>query len=278
MFRIAIIELQKIFRRGRSYIGFIAIGFLVPLIHVALYVDGQNYIDFTTQNLKESFDFEGELMNGYLATYVILNLLWVHIPLLIALIAGDMLAGEAASGTFRLLLTRPVTRLSLMSGKFLAALFYSALIVFWFAVVSLALGVLVMGTGDVIVIKSTIYILSEDDVMWRFLASYGFAVIAMWTVASLAFCFSAFADNSIGPIILTLVVIISFIVISAIDLSIFRAINPFLFVNYMGSWRLYFEEPVNYAKINQSLLVLGGHVVVLFIITWMKFRRKDILT
>ena len=104
------IELYKIFRRPRTYIGFAAICFLVPLIQIALYVDGETYLEFSLQNLKEAFEFQGELLNGYLATYIILVTLYVHIPFLVTLVTGYLLAGEAATGTFRMILTRPISR------------------------------------------------------------------------------------------------------------------------------------------------------------------------
>lgn len=272
------IELYKIFSRIRTYIGFIAIGLLVPLIQVALYIDGETYIEFSLQNLKEAFNFQGNLLNGYLACYIILATLYVHIPFLITLVTGDLLAGEAASGTFRVLLTRPVSRGKLLTSKFIAGMIYTTALIFWMALISLLLGTAIMGTGDLIVIKNTVYIFSEEDVLWRLLAAFGFGLIAMWCVAALSFMFSSFADNSIGPIILTMTVIISFIVISAIDLSLFRVVKPFLFTNYMGSWKLFFEAPVNYQKLVVSLSVLVGHIFLFFGIAWYHFKKKDILS
>ena len=278
MLNLISIELYKIFSKRRTYIGFIAIGVLVPLIQVALYVDGTTYIDFSLQNLKEAFEFQGELLNGYLACYIILATLYVHIPFLITLVSGDSLAGEAATGTFRILLTRPVTRTELVVAKYLSGLIYTAALIFWMAALSLLLGIAIMGTGDLIVIKNTVYIFSADDVLWRLLAAFGFGLIAMWCVASLAFMFSSFADNAIGPIILTMTVIISFIVISAIDLSLFRYVKPFLFTNYMGSWKLFFETPVDYFKVGLSAGVLVFHSILFLIISIINMNRKDILT
>lgn len=278
MFSLIRIELYKIFSRIRTFIGLIAIGLLVPLIQVALFIDGETYIEFSLQNLKEAFDFQGNLLNGYLACYIILATLYVHIPFLITLVTGDLLAGEAAGGTFRVLLTRPVSRTKLLFAKFISGLIYTAALIFWMALISLLLGIAIMGTGDLIVIKNTVYIFAEDDVLWRLLAAFGFGLIAMWCVASLSFMFSSFADNSIGPIILTMTVIISFIVISAIDLSLFRVVKPFLFTNYMGSWKLFFETPVNYDKILMSAGALIAHIILFFGIAWYNFKKKDILT
>jgi len=55
-------------------------------------------------------------MNGYLLAYIILQLMLVHVPLLISLVAGDMISGEAAQGTLRVLLTKPISRAKLIAG------------------------------------------------------------------------------------------------------------------------------------------------------------------
>ena len=271
-------ELQKIFQKPRTYIGFAAIGILIPLIQIALYVDGVTYIEFSLQNLREAFDFQGELLNGYLACYIILATLYVHIPFLITLVTGDLLAGEAAAGTFRLLLTRPVTRVHLVLSKYFAGLIYTSSLILWMAAMSLLLGIAIMGTGDLIVIKNTVYVFAEEDVLWRLLSAFGFGLIAMWCVASLSFLFSAFADNSIGPIILTMTVIISFIVISAIDLSIFRTVKPYLFTNYLGAWKLFFETPVMSGNIVKAAAILLLHSAAFVTIATLHMKRKDILT
>lgn len=272
------IELFKIFSKTRTYIGFIAIGLLVPLIQLALYIDGQTYIEFSLQNLKEAFNFQGDLLNGYLACYIILATLYVHIPFLITLVTGDLLAGEASGGTFRILLTRPVSRTNLLLSKFFAGMIYTSALIFWMAAISLLLGIAIMGTGDLIVIKNIVYVFPENTVLVRLLAAFAFGLVAMWSVAALSFMFSSFTDNSIGPIILTMTVIISFIVISAIDLGLFRAIKPYLFTNYMGGWKLFFETPIDYAKIMGSIAVLFGHIFVFVTIAIINFNRKDILT
>ena len=71
------VELAKIFRKLRTYIGFGAIAILVPIVQLSLYFNGEGYIDFATRNLKDSFLFVGNLLNGYLVAYLILQALFV---------------------------------------------------------------------------------------------------------------------------------------------------------------------------------------------------------
>ncbi len=273
------IEIYKIFKKWRTYISFIAIGVLIPIILIAMTMEGENSLDYMTSNLKQSFIFVGNLLNGYLISYLILNSLVVHIPFLITLVAGDLLAGEATAGTYRILITRPVSRFKIICSKFFAGIFYTNLLVLFLAVMSLALGILIFGTGELIVLKSSgIIIFERGDVFWRFLAAYAFASLSMSVVAGLAFLFSSLVENAIGPIVSTMAIIIIFIIISAINVQFFQSIRPYLFTTYMNSWRLLFDNPLNLKEILEAALILIGHVAVFFTATVYIFNKKDILS
>jgi ABC-2 type transport system permease protein len=221
----------------------------------------------------------GNLLNGYLISYIILNTLAVHIPFLVALVAGDLLAGEATAGTYRLLLTRPVSRMKLVTSKFLAGIIYTTLLVLWLSILSLGMGLIIFSVGELIVIKpENVIIFARDDVLWRFFLAYGFAILSMSVVASLAFFFSSLVENAIGPIITTMAVIIVFLIISAIEINVFQEIRPYLFTNYMLSWRLFFDDPVDLGEIIKSVSILFGHIVVFFGLAAIIFKRKDILS
>ncbi len=107
-------ELFKIFKRPRTYIAFVAIAAIVLLIQLALFVDADTYIDLLLQSIRADFTIDGKIANGYFVCYFILQTLLIHVPLLIALIGGDMIAGEANMGTLRLLASKPISRTSLM--------------------------------------------------------------------------------------------------------------------------------------------------------------------
>jgi ABC-2 type transport system permease protein len=279
IFTLISIELSKIFRKWRTYIGFLAIAILVPIIQIAMFVEGEQGINFMTRNLQQSFVFVGNLLNGYLISYAILNALVVHIPFLITLVAGDLLAGEATAGTYRILVTRPVSRFKIVLSKFLAGLIYTNLLVLWLAVMSLGIGISVFGIGELIVIKNVnILILARSDVFWRFLLAYGFAALSMTVVLSLAFLFSSLVENAIGPIVSTMAIIIVFVIISALDIEFFQSIRPYLFTNYMQSWRSFFDDPIDVQDILKSAAVLIGHVIFFFGATVYIFNKKDILS
>jgi ABC-2 type transport system permease protein len=278
MFQLVSIELYKIFKKWRTYIGFIAIGILIPLIHLSFYIAQQNGSHFVPRNIADTFVFSGNILNGYFVSYLVLNSLFIHIPFLIVLIGGDLLAGEATSGTYRMLITRPVSRIQIVTSKFFAGIIATILMLLWLALMSLGLGILFFGTGALLVFKGNITIFASNDIMWRFIWAYCFSFLSMSVVVSLAFLFSSLVENAIGPIVGAMAVIIVFMIISVIDVDIFVSIKPYLFTNYMSGWISFFDDPVNYAEVTKDVLVLGGHVIGFYIITLFIFLRKDILS
>lgn len=273
------IELLKIFRKWRTYIGFIAIGILVPLLHLAMYLEGQNSIEFITRGLRDSFILVGNLLNGYWISYIILNALTIHIPFLITLVAADLLAGEATAGTYRLLITRPVSRMQIVTSKFLSGIIYTGSLILFLALMSLVVGLIIFGTGELIVTGSkSIIIFEKSDILWRFLLAYGFAIISMTVVCSLSIFFSSLVENAIGPIVATMAIIIIFIILSAFDVGILREIKPYLFTNYMMDWREFFNDPIEWAEVGKSVSILIGHILIFFTATSFIFIKKDILS
>jgi ABC-2 type transport system permease protein len=272
-------ELLKIFRKWRTYIGFLALTVLVPIIHIGMYSEGESYLQFLTQNIRQMFYFTGNFLNGYLIAQIVLGSLLVHIPFLITLVTGDLLAGEATAGTYRMLLTRPLSRYQVVIAKYCAGLIYTVMLVIWLAVMSLGLGIIIFGTGELISIKSeVITILGRNDILWRFAYVYAFSSLSMATVASLSFFFSSLVENSIGPIISTMTVIIVFLIISNLDVDLFKTVKPYLFTNYLADWRLFFDEQVDFRQILKSATILGSHCAGFLIATLFLFNRKDILS
>ncbi len=279
MWQLTRIELYKIFQKPRTYIAFAAIGIIILIIQLAMYVDGNKYMEFMLQAINATFDVEGKKLNGYFIFYMILHTLLVHMPLLICLVAGDMVAGEANMGTLRLLVTKPVSRTALIVSKFFASSVYSILLLAFLAVLGLAGSVAIFGTSDLIVQKSDMFILlDKSDILWRYGGACVFAILSMLTVSSLALLFSVFAENSIGPIVAAMSVIILFTILTTMDIPIFNTIKPYLFTNHMLNWKGFMDNPVDYHEVLKSVLVLVGHIVIFVSLAVYFFKKKDILS
>ncbi len=291
MWKLIQIELFKIFKKPRTYIAFAAITAIIGLIQLGFYVDGESYISFGMRALSESFELEGKVLNGYLLGYIILQTLLVHVPLLIALVAGDMISGEANMGTLRLLVSKPVSRSQIIFSKFVASCLYTLLLLVWMAIWALLLSILVFGKDDMIIMKSdTVTQILESDALWRYFAAFGFAALAMITVAALAFFLSIFAENSIGPIIACMSIVIVFTILNTLDLPIFNIVKPYLFTSHMLGWKGFFDVGVNadneqivgsvenLPAILRSAGILLLHIVLFITASVIAFRKKDVLS
>ena len=284
-------ELYKIFRRPRTYIAFGAIAALIIVIQFGLKVDGQSYAAFLMKDINDTLTVDGKVLNGYLICYILLQLLLVHLPLLVALIAADMISGEANLGTLRLLFSTPFSRTEWVLGKFIAASIYTIVLLIWLAFLALFVSMWVFGTDDLFLMKSNyVVLIQQNDVLWRYVGAFVFASFALLTVTSLGFLMSSIANNSIGPIVGTMSAIVFFTILSTLNIPLFSLIKPYLFTTHMNNWKEFFDIQVNdnneaisgsilnVSKIKTSLLVLSVHIV-LFVSTAVYItKKKDILS
>ena len=285
------IELFKIFKRPRTFIAFAVIALIIFLIQVAMKYGGEDYMGMLLSGLNESFEVPTkEILNGYLVCFVILNLLLIHVPILVALIAGDMISGEANMGTLRLLASKPISRTKLIMVKFVASCIYTILLLIWVALLSLFVSILIFGTNSMYVARETdAGIIAAGDVMWRYMAAFVFAGIGLITVASLSFMLSTFAENSIGPIVATVSIIVIFTILTQLQVPVYDSIKPYLFTTHMLGWKGFFyvkgvdgvtvEGSVeNLPAVIKSALVLLGNAALFLLISIFYFRKKNILS
>ena len=297
MWHLLQIELYKISKRPRTYIAFVAITAIVVIFQFAFKADGQSYMDLMLQSVKDTFAFDRiQAINGYFMCYIILNTLLIQVPILVALIAADSISGEANMGTLRLLISKPISRSQIILVKFAAATIFTIFLLVWMAVTSLFLSILIFGTGDMLVFRSKgdesqILLITGDDVMWRYYAAFAYATVALTVIAALSLFLSIFAENSIGPIIATVCIVIVCTIVSNINVPIIdKHVKPFLFTSYLVGWKGFFYINTdadnntikgsleNWPAIRRSLLILIAHIVLIVWASIAVFKRKDILS
>lgn len=270
-------ELIKIAAKPRSYLGMLAITVLVGVILFALKVDGMSFIGFVTASFEQTLSFEGTILNGNLVAFIILQMLIIHIPLLVALVTGDLVSGEAAMGTIRILMTKPISRTGLLLSKFIAGGIYTLGITLWLGFMAVVLGKYLFGNGDLMVLNSDgLVIIQQQDINWRYAGAFSVAFLALLTISSLSVCLSCFSENSIGPIVTTMAIIILFTIIGTLDVSVFDNVRPLLFTTHMASWRSFFEDPLPLKQITNSIYILLLHNIVFIVVSIIYFRKKDI--
>ncbi len=286
-------ELFKTFKKPRTYIAFGAIAAIVFLIQLALLINGKEYVQFILSSIDDTLIIPYEkITNGYWICFAILNLLLIHVPILVALVSGDIIAGEANAGTLRLLITKPVSRTKLMLIKFLACVIYTLLLLIWMAFLSLFISILLFGTNDLVIAKEFELVqIQKADVLWRYFAAFGFAAIALIVVAALSFFLSSISENSIGPIVATVAIIIVLTILSEMRIPIYdNTVKPYLFTTHMLGWKGFFYIGANadgqtikgsisnLPAVMKSLAVLCAYIVIFVGAAIFIFNKKDILS
>jgi len=273
------LEVQKTFCRWRTYIGFAAVFGAVVLLEIIIKLNEQTMARNFAGNLNADFLVSGNILNVWTITTFVMNSLYVHVPFLIALVAGDMVSSEGTSGTIRFLLIRPPSRSRIIFSKYLTMLFYTAAIIAFLAVLCIGIGYAFFGSGDVIRFQASIphiVILPEQIAASRTLLAFLAAMLSMSVVGSLAFLFSTLVDNSIGPIIGAMAVVIIFLIIGNLPFESLESVRPYLFTTYMNIWQLLLDEPINWTEVGKYSLALLCHDALFFGISYFVFLRKDI--
>ena len=278
MIKLIYIELFKIIKRPRTYIGFLAIFVTVGAIQLAMYFEGEELIALAIQNLENDFRLEGKIINVNLMTYILLNSLIIHIPILICLVTGDTLAGEASSGTLRLLLTRPFTRTQIYLAKTITGFIYTLSLILFLAIMTYGIGYLLFGAGDLIVLRRGVTVISSDDVLWRFLYAFCSGALSMLVVASLSMMISSFVSNAIGPIVGTISIIIALNIIFTLGAPLFKDVIPYVFTSHFIKWQYFFDFNINVSALKNSAIVQTVYIVVFSLIGIWNFNKKDILS
>jgi len=273
------LEIFKTFSRWRTYIAFGFIALIVILTEIVMKLSADEIMIRMMRSLQKDFLIFGNLLNGWFVTAFIMNSLHIHIPFLITLVAGDIVSSESTSGTVRLLLIRPPSRSKIITVKYLTSLFYTTAIVLFLACMSIFLGLALFGSGDLIMNYATrfrIVFIPEAEIPVRMLLAFAAAIWSMTVVASMAFLFSTLAENSIGPIIGTMAVVVVFFLLGNFPFDFFRALSPYLFTTYMIFWQRFLDDPIPWQEIARSAIILGLHNIGLFLIAFVAFNKKDI--
>ena len=277
MIRLLHNELIKALFKKRTYISFALIALLIPVIVYAI-----DYGAISLQNkiygqMQDSFIFVGSVINGYFSTYLIIAILISHMPFLSTIVPSEIISGEYSKGTFRIYLTRPISRGSVFISKMLVVYIYTTFMMFFFFFYSLFISYLLLGSGELIVFHKGILLLSEDDIIWRFFLSFIFSNLVMITVSSLCLAFSSFSKNSVTPIISTISIVFIGTAISFIPIDIFEMVDPYLFTGYIDIFLLAFHDPIPYKTFLNCFIVTSLWSLIFIVFAYYNFSKRDIL-
>jgi ABC-2 type transport system permease protein len=276
MKRILLIELTKILHRTRSFLSIGLMAILIGLIFWGLKSQGESALDYILQALNRNFIVNGNILNGYLAIYIILNTLWIHVPILIVIVTGDLFSSELETGTIRLLLSRPVKRYKLILVKYLTAVIFVFFFILIWSVFSVLPALFLFGKGDLIVVFNGLQILEEKVLFTRFVLAFGFAFIGMSAFAIFSVAVSIFTRKTLNAILITLGFLVICTLLQTLAPTLFVGWESFLITHHLARWQLLFYSEPDFLEVLNSVIWLIGFSVVCILASLIRFNRLKI--
>jgi ABC-2 type transport system permease protein len=275
------VELAKLVRRPRSWVA-IALLCLLPAV-VAVFVAVTHVAPPPGQGPTL---LATVLSNGSLFPAAALAIvLPIFLPVAVAVVAGDAVAGEASSGMLRYLLARPVGRTRLLVAKLISLVVFVLTAVVAVALTAYVTGRILFGdkpitagtggiTSSVIANSLSGSPLTPADILIRTLGAIAFIAVSMLGVGAIALFLSTLTDSSLAATLGALAALITSGVLVALNSA--AAVSPYLPTRYWLAWVDFFRQPILWRDIERGFAIQGVYVLVFLAAAWANFATKDI--
>ncbi|HXB64495.1 MAG TPA: ABC transporter permease subunit [Solirubrobacteraceae bacterium] len=260
-------ELRKLASQKRTYLG-LGLAAILPIIFVL----AQSLRDHRGQN--QGNIFAAHITQSGLATPVLM-LLFLSVfmlPLIAALVAGDIVAAEDGNGTLKTILTRSVDRGQVIAAKALTAMTYGALAVFLSAAVATMAGVAAWGFNHVVTFSGTV--VSAPEGLLLVVAANAAYLIPLLTVVCIGVLLSTATRNSAASVVGTVGFTILLFIVGQIPGL--EGVKPYLLTEQYENWHGLLRTPTDWAPIGHSAWVCALYAVPALLAAYLVFLRRDV--
>lgn len=259
-------EIRLVFGRRRN-LAMLAILVAIPLfIGIAVKV--------STPRPGEGPPFVSELTNNglFLAFTAMAVCLPVFLPLAVAVVSGDAIAGEAGAGTLRYLLSIPVSRTRLLIIKTLGVLVYLAAGILLVTICGLVAGAALFGTHGVTLLSGDTVSLSNG--LFRATGVAGYVFVDLVGLVAIGLFFSTLTEVPAGAIAAVVVTAIAMAVLDSVpQLGWFRDI--LLTHNWLNFDELLRSNPSFHVLLRGCVVPLA-YAGIFFSAAWARITTADV--
>jgi ABC-2 type transport system permease protein len=211
--------------------------------------------------------------NGVFMTFIALSTLLILIlPLVVAVVAGDSVAGEAGYGTLRYLLAVPAGRTRLLAVKFAAITVFGLCATVIVAAVALAVGAVLFPIGPVTLLSGSTVPLADGLLRVLFVTLY--VAAAMAALGAIGLAISTLTEHAIGAIAAIMVLVVASEVVDQVPQL--AAIGPYLPTHWWLSFDSILRAPVDTTTLLKGLLSFGVYLVLFGSFAWARFTTADV--
>jgi ABC-2 type transport system permease protein len=277
------LELEKLFRSRGFYLSFaVLIGFVVLMLWGFYTYAARKAGSQAVEQFKYTYESKQYFNGMTFALYSVLFSFTLLLPIFVAMSAGVQVAGEARSGTLRMMCTRPISRASLILSKFLVTALHAGLLLSFFIGLNLLVGLIFIGWGNLELYPGPLNLVDQpgkimlDEALRRFVYAAASGTWALLVIAALALFFSVIFDSPAQAIVITIAVYLTLYIVGRVEF--FEHLRPYFFTTDMDFWRDVFKPNIPYQNIWHYVCVCGAYTAGLLLATVIVFERKDILS
>jgi len=211
--------------------------------------------------------------NGVFLAFIALStLLILVLPVVVAVVAGDSVAGEAGYGTLRYLLAVPAGRTRLLAVKFAVIVLFALCATVIVSAVSLAVGAGLFPVGPVTLLSGSTVPLAEGLLRLLFVTLY--VAAAMAALGAIGLAVSTLTEHAIGAIAAIMILVVTSEVVD--NVPQLAAIGPYLPTHWWLSFDSILRAPVDTSSLLKGLLSFGVYAVLFGSFAWARFTSADV--
>jgi len=259
-------ELRLIFRRRRNLAGLVVLAAVPVMISVAVKTsaphrgDGPDFFTSITEN-------------GLFVALAALTIeLGLFLPLAVAAISGDAVAGEANTGTLRYLLTVPVDRARLLGVKYIAVVIFSLAATLTVTLTGIVLGVVMFGGGSMTLLSGTQIDFGQG--LLRVLLASAYLAVCFASLGAVGLFISTLTEQPSGAMIAVLMFSTASFILDGIPQVDW--LHPFLITHNWLAFGDLFRSPIAWTGVQHGVYVAVAYAVVFWLAAWARFAAKDV--
>ena len=196
----------------------------------------------------------------------------LFLPLAVAVVSGESVAGEASTGTLRYVLVVPVNRTRLLAVKYTSIVVFAVVAALTVAVVGLVVGLLLFPRGPVTLLSGTT--VAYADGLGRALLVSLYVAAMLAAVGAIGLFVSTLTEVPVGATAATAVLTIVVQIIDAIPQV--SVIHPYLFTHWWLAFGDLLRTPMALDDVGRGLATQAAYIAVFLALAWARFNNRDV--
>jgi ABC-2 type transport system permease protein len=258
-------ELAKLAAQKRTYLG-LGAAVLVPIVFVSVLViqsGGPNDVPLG-RYIRDT---------GLAVPFVVLFFMSIWgLPLIAALVAGDIVASESHHGTLKTILTRSRDRGEVFAGKVLATATYTIAVVFAMGLVGVVAGSIAWGFHPLTSLSGTQVAPGRGLVL--LVATLAIYTLPLAGIAAFGLMLSTVTRNSAASVVGALMWALLMQLLGVLPGT--ESIRPYLLGTQFEAWHGLLRIPADWAPITRAVWVCALYVGVPLAAAYLVFLRRDV--